>query len=312
MIEANNWTKRLKIQQLRAVLAVAAHASLGRAASELGLTQSAITKILREIESEIGVALFVRTSRGTHCTEYGEILVAHVRAAFAQIDRAVSEISDAREGLSGHVRVGTLIAAAAETLPRAVAALSKDRPGLRVTVVEGVYDHLVPQLRRGELDLIAGRLPELGDRQGLRVELLYREQIAVVARSGHPAAGLAADLAQLSKWPWILPPAGTRFRQIVESAFLERGLPMPQAALESLSVLSNRCLVLETEHICPFPLGVIRHELDAGSLVRLPIDPPLWFGPVGITYRRDHPLSLAAEAFCACLRRAAQFELAGS
>lgn len=291
----------MKLQHLRAVLAVASHASLGRAARELGLTQSAITKILQEIEGELGVSLFVRTSRGTHCTEYGEMLAAHARTAFAQIDRAIDEIANAREGLSGHVRVGTLIAAAAEALPLALAELTRTHAGIRITIVEGTYDHLVPMLRRGELDLIAGRLPEFRYRDGLHVEALHHEEIAIVVRPRHPALRQTASLANLRRWPWILPPPGTSFRQTIEMAFFEHNLALPPAPCESLSVLANRRLVLETDHICPFPIGVVRGEIARGTLSRIPLDPPLWFGPVGICRRADAPMTRAAEELASCL-----------
>lgn len=300
------WGQRVKLQHLRVVLAVAENASLVRASGDLGLTQPAITKIIHEVETELGVQLFVRTSRGTHCTAFGRILAEHARLVFTQLDAAAAEIHDAREGLSGRVVVGALIAGAAAILPRALARLHHERPGVRVTVIEGTYDYLTPLLRQGALDFIVGRLPAHQFREGLVVEPMCEEAIAFVVRDGHPALGRGrCDLAELRAWPWILPLPDTTMRRIIESAFHGRNLELPQAPCESVSVVSNRRMLMDTDFICAFPLEVIQPDLDTGLLRRLPLKHELSFGPVGVSRRRTGSLSRAAEALIQAMRDSA-------
>lgn len=312
MIETG-WTRRVRLQQLRTVLAVARNQSLVKAGEELGLSQPAVTKILHELEADLGVQLFVRTSRGTHATPYGEMLVAHAAAIFTQLAQVEEEIHNLREGLSGQVRVGSLIAASASLLPRAIAHLHQQQPGIRVSVVEGTYEKLVPALRVGELDMIVGRLPAHRYREGLELEAFYQETVQFVVRPGHPALGHArAGLAALRQWPWILPPPETTLRQMLEAAFHDQNLPLPHSPCESLSVIGNRRLLRDTDFIAVFPSRVVAPDLQAGLLARLEPPVSVVFGPVGVSLRRDNPLSRAAEAMLGALRRAGAEEADGA
>lgn len=307
------WARqRVKLQHLRVVLAVAGNASLLKASEQVGLSQPAISKILQEMEEALGVRLFERTSRGTRCTPYGDILVAHARLVMAQLERAEEEIRDVGAGMLGRVVVGTLIAGAASVLPLAVARLHAQRPGVRVTIIEGTYDYLAPLLRQGGLDLIVGRLPAPRYRAGLKVEALFQEQIAFVVRVGHPALALdSPSLGELRRWPWILPLPDTLLRQMLEAAFQEQQLELPQAPCESVSVVSNRRLIMHTDYVCAFPWRVVAPDVRGGLLARLPVMPVPSFGPVGVSRRKDAPLSRVALALMDALRDVAALDEGG-
>ncbi|MCH2557593.1 MAG: LysR substrate-binding domain-containing protein [Alcanivorax sp.] len=306
------WTRRVKLQQLRVILAVADSASLVKASERVGLSQPAISKIINEVEADLGVALFVRNSRGTHVTDFGRMLAGHAKRVFSQLEQVEQEIHDAREGLSGHVVAGALLAGSAQLLPRAIARLHRRLPGIRTTVVEGTYEHLVPALHQGRLDFIVGRLPAYRYREGLAVEAFYQEEIHFVVRPSHDALALAAPgLAQLVGWPWILPLPDTTLRQMLEAAFLDLNLDLPAAPCESLSVAGNRTLILETDCIGAFPARVVAPDLRAGLLARLPVTPPLYFGPVGISHLKGAPFSKAAEALLGEMRRVGEEAITG-
>lgn len=305
-IDVAVWSRRVRMQQLRAVLAVADTTSLAQAAERLGLTQPAITKILHEIESDLGVRLFDRTSRGTHATEQGRLLADQLKLIFTQLEQAAQALADDRQGLRGRVKVGALIAGSASLLPRAIARMHADRPGVLITIIEGTYDYLTPLLRQGALDFIVGRLPKYEYRDGIEVEALYEESIALVARPGHPALALRRPtLPGLRRWPWILPLPGTTLRQIIENAFHDARTELPQTCCESVSVVSNRRLILETDCICAFPSGVVQFDIDNGVLARLAFGALPSFGPVGVSRRQGGGLSRAALALLDELRRPA-------
>ena len=111
-----SWVRKIKLQQLRTVMAVARSRSLISAADDLGLSQPAVTKILHELESELGAQLFVRTSRGTHPTPLGMKFAERAQAVFAQLEQSAQEIYDIREGLIGHGVVVTLVSVGAMML----------------------------------------------------------------------------------------------------------------------------------------------------------------------------------------------------
>lgn len=298
-----SWVRRVKLQQLRTVMVVAQSQSLSSAGRELGLSQPAISRIIHELETDLGIQLFIRTSRGTHPTSLGSMLAERAQTIFAQLEQANQEIHDVREGLAGHVKVGILPAGGAGILPKAVSRMHNRLPDVRVTLIEGTYEHLIPQLKRGELDFILGRLPGYLYREDLTVESFYREEIAFVVRPGHPVLrSLNASLADLQPWAWIMPLPGTTLRQMIESAFHDQSLDLPAVACESVSVVANRRLILETDYIGVFPAQVLVSDIQAGLLAKINVTPPISFGPVGISRLENTAFSLAAEALARELR----------
>lgn len=212
-----SWVRRIKLQQLRVVVCVAQSRSVTSAANEMALSQPAITKILHELETDLEAQPFVRTSRDTYPTELGEQVAERAQAIFAQLDQLVQEVSDRQSGLSGHVAVGVLLAGGANILPRAVVALHQRSPKVRVTIVEGTYETLVPQLRQGALDFIVGRLLGYKYRERLETIPLFQEKIAFVARPGHPLLTgrnlTIEDLRTPQKYSKIIPSGPSKYKK---------------------------------------------------------------------------------------------------
>ncbi len=291
-----NWPYRVRMHQLRAVIAVAEHSSLLKASEALGVTQPAVTKALNEFEADLGVKLFQRTNRGAETTPYGAAMVGYLKAVFSQLDQAAEELAGLRLGVGGRVSVGTLLSASAQLLPDAIAQLHRERPRVFVSVTEGTYDLLAPALVRGDLDFIVGRLPELQYREGLVLEPLYEESIAFMARKRHPLAKRSkGDLSEFLKWPLLLPPRETTLRRLLDKAFRDAGLDLPSASCESMSMLSNRRLLQESDMIGVWPAGVGAEDIRAGRLIALSWAPKITFGPVGITRHRGRQLSPTAD-----------------
>jgi DNA-binding transcriptional LysR family regulator len=298
---------RLTLKQLRLVVAVHQHLSILAASRALGLSQPAATRLIKETERSLGCVLFARTNRGVRATDRGEALVRHGKLVLAQLAHAGEELDDLAEGTGGRVAVGTLLAASARLLPAAIARLRRDRPRVAVTVVEGTNDRLVPALAAGDLDFIVGRLPEFRHRDELVHEPLLVEDSCVVVRAGHPLARRRRlTLADLASADWIMPLAETTLRRQVEKAFHDAGLDAPRPAVQSLSVLTNRALLLATDMIGVWPRQVVLDDVRGGVLAVLPVALPPTAGPIGIARRRGAMLSPAASALCDALKREAQ------
>ncbi|MCR9220974.1 MAG: LysR family transcriptional regulator [Alphaproteobacteria bacterium] len=293
---------RASIRQLRLLVAVAETGSMVRAGEAIGLSQPAVTKSIRDLETDLGAPLFERGNRGVKPTIYGETLVRHAQAALAQLAHAAEALDDLATGAGGRVVVGTLLAASAWLLPRAIAELRADRPRVIVEVVEGANDRLQPMLARGALDMVVGRLSEFRHRAGVIQRPLYDEEIVILARPGHPlAAARGLTLGDLIAVDWILPPGETTLRRQLEKAFFDAGLEPPRCAVESVSLPTNRRLLRETDLIGAWPHGVAADELETGRLIALPVRLTEILGPVGVTLRSDSPLSPSAEAFLLAL-----------
>jgi DNA-binding transcriptional LysR family regulator len=299
-------THHLTMRHLRMVVAIIEEGNLVCAAKRLNMTQSAVTKALQEVEALTRAHLFDRTNRGVVPTLFGETLADHARLVLAQLQHAEEHLADLRDGKGGRVAIGTLLAASAELLPRAIAQLRRERPKLIVKVVEGTDDVLIPALRAGDLDLVIGRLSERPEALTLKQEVLTADFACVVVRRHHPLTRRKRlTLAELIEWEWILPPPETNMRKQIDIAFLEEGLDPPTHAVDSVSLLTNRQLLLTADYLGVFPAQVARQEAALGGIVILPVTLRATAGRIGITTRANARLSPAAEVFLETLRAVA-------
>ncbi|MBL4784350.1 MAG: LysR family transcriptional regulator [Cohaesibacteraceae bacterium] len=294
---------RLKLKQLRLLVAISKHSSILHAAEEICISQPAATKLLKDLETDFNVQLFHRTNRGVIPTEYGEALVRHGKLILAQISHAAQELDDLNEGLGGRVVVGTLLAASARLLPKVISVLHEQRPNVSIVVRDGTNDFLMPLLHSGELDMVVGRLAEYRYREELVQEILYREEVVVACREGHPLSGRQrVTFEELAKSDWILPPTQTTLRRQIDKEFFDRGLPSPSNPVECVSYLTNRALLLETNLIGVFPLDVVQKDISTGGLAAIGCQLNITKSPVGVSFRNEDALSPAATAFLAQLR----------
>lgn len=290
-----NIVSRIKIKHLKLLVTVSEQGNIVRAAQELNMAQPAVTKIIRDMETAFGLELFERSSRGVSLTLYGEVFIRHAKLILTQVRHVSEELSTLQDGLAGHVTIGTLITASLTLLPKVLVRLREQRPNLSVTLQEGTNDRLLPALIRGEVDLVVGRLPEHQEYDSLASEVLYHEPVMIVAREGHPLASRTSlQLEELAEEAWILPPPHTYLRREIDQAFRDRGLSSPVQALESISVLTNLALLVETDMIAAVPYQVFRSYNGYGNLCCLPVGELTRPGPVGITTRsgRNTPAAL--------------------
>ena len=291
---------RLKLRHLVLVVAVADTGSVLRAAEQLHLAQPAVTRSLREVEQLLGVELFHRGPRGCTPTLFGEAFLEHARTVLAELRRAGERIAGLADGAVGTVTVGTLLAGSNVLLPRAIAALKRERPGITVVVQEATFDVQLPRLLSGEVDLILGRLNPIRDDAGLRQVALYTEPIRLVVRRGHPA--LASDglrLADLRDYPWVFPLEQTALRAELEAVFAAAGLAPPDNLVECTASLTVRTLIRDTDMIAALP------ELVAGTdgeLALLPVSLEPVRRQVGVTLLDGRPLTPAARMMMDHLR----------
>jgi DNA-binding transcriptional LysR family regulator len=294
---------RLRVRHLELISAVYDHGSILKASQQLNLTQPAVTKSLQDIEEILGLQLFVRSNRGLQSTHYGEIFVRHAKGVLARLRHSAEELQNLVQGVGGHVTVGTLLTASAELLPQAILELKRERPTVVVTVLDGTYDVLLPRLRMGDLDLVVGRLPDEPLDGALIAEEFHSAPSVLVVRREHPLAGQSQlSLGDLVDQPWLFPVPESYLRRQLARAFAEAKLPLPINIIESVSALTNRALLNESDLIGAMPFHVIRREVRQGALVVLPIPLPGTRSPVGAIMRAPGDLRPSAAGLLEHLR----------
>ena len=294
---------RLKLRQLRLIAVVAQEGNILKGSQILNIAQPAATKSIKELEDALGVQLFERSSRGVTPTLFGDVVIKHAKLILTQLRHASEELQSLEAGLSGRVHVGTLLAASPTLLPRSLVLLRERRPGIAVSVVEGTIDKLMPALRTGDVDVVLGRLPDFREREGLQQEVLYDEPVAVVVREGHPLASLRrVTLRDLADQAWVMPSPQTSLRRQLAVAFRKEGLEPPADVIESVSILTNHSLLLESDMVAAMPYQVASVQR---GLVILPVPLEAASSHIGATTRANVGLSAAAAYFMEVVREVA-------
>jgi len=297
---------RLKLKQLRLLVAVGEFGSIQHAAREVRISQPAATKLIQDLELDFEVRLFQRTNRGVIPTACGEALIRHGKLIMGQVSNAAQELDDLTEGSSGRVVIGTLLAAAPILLPRAIETVIAERPRVAIKLVEGTNDVLMPALYSGEIDMIVGRLPAYRARARLVQEKLFDERVLAIVGSQHPLAGkTSVSFSQIRPYGWILPPPETTLRRQIDQYFVSRNQYVPPTVLESVSYLANRSLFQALDLVGLMPEHVVANDIDNGLLVELAWSVPFGKGPIGVSYRGPDSLSPAGSEFLNVLRRVA-------
>jgi DNA-binding transcriptional LysR family regulator len=249
----------LDSRRLRHFLAVYDMRTIGQAADKLCVTQPALSKSIRQLEEDLQAKLFDRTPLGVVPTVFGELLAQHAKIIRSEMRHAELEIAGLRGAVRGQVTIGVGPSIAANLMPIAARRLRLQRPGIRLTVTEGLVDTLIPALRRGELDLAVGSWPRVADAD-LTAEVLMQDHVCVVAGLTHPLAGKdRVELGDLLEYPWSLPPESQRWRQLLEETFLAQGHGRRAGGLFELSAtaeFAGRCAHQRTQ-------GAVLRSADA-------------------------------------------------
>ncbi|MEK7946767.1 LysR family transcriptional regulator [Pigmentiphaga sp. YJ18] len=300
-----DWIQRLRVRQLYVLVSLHETANLSLTAARMHMTQPALSKWLRELETDLGVELFERHSRGLVPTRFCDTLVGHARTVLGELERTGETLRAMSDGSDGQLLVGTTPIGTSGLLPACLGNYRRLRPGICTVVHENSLEKLLPQLKEGRLDCIVSRIEAPVD-PAVVAEPLQEEGICVVASRGHPLARLRkVTWAQARDYPWAMPQAGTPLRREMELALAAVGEPLPRAAIEASSVVLIASLLQDDEMLAVMSDAVV---LALSRLERLKVL-PLALGrraTVGVLRRAGTMPTPVLEDFLSCLRQAAR------
>lgn len=289
----------MELRQLITFEAVARHGGFTRAAEQLHLAQSAVSAQIRALETELGTALFARTTRRVALTQAGELLLARTHRVLAELDGARSDLADLATVLRGRVTIGASAVLGGYDLPAALAGFHQRFPGVAVSLRSGLIAQLVQSLDDGGADLVAGPVhDDLPSRY--TAHRVATEGLVLALPPGHrdavarPGAGLAPlPLAGLRDEAFICLSAESGLRHILDDAAAAAGFT-PRVRFETHSAAGIRGLVAAG-------LGVALMAASAARGPGPPVvlrdpDPPVAHPPIGVIHRRDRRLPPAARA----------------
>lgn len=305
--EMNDYVvNRLKLRPLVIFDTVLKTRSVVQAADLLGLSQPAVTKAIKELESQLNVLLFERTSYGMQPTQAGILLGKRVKILLAEMRYLADDLNSFQQAGRGHAVIGTLLSGSAHLLPEAIIKFKKDAPNVLLTIIDGTTQVLYPALQQGEIDIVIGRLPTkmsgFYQISHLNHITLYQEQLALIIGSHHPLLKQKGYvLSDLMDYPWILPLRSTLMRALIIEYFNDNGLAEPKDLIESVSILTNINILLNSDAICCVS-NVVAQQLTQYGLVKiLPLEKIGEPISVGYSYRRKGTLTPACQKFLECL-----------
>lgn len=284
----------MNLRQLDHFLRVAELGSLSKAAEDLAISQSGLTKSIQSLEREVGAPLFVRRSRGVAKTEYGETFFRHAIAIRAQSRNAFGDIEAMVSGREGTLAVGTSPNWLYRRFVPIILGFLDDHPGVRLRIETDNAPQLLDALAHGSLDIVFSLCDSASQWQGIEVIPVELDKQGLVVCSDHPLTRNPPDsLADLDRWGWVLPEQGTLFRRRLDIFYLAAGLPPPQPVIEGFSRNFLLSIVAQTQHV-----GIATQEevsnIVPGRVVMLDY-PFTWMRTVGIMRREGETPSVVLD-----------------
>lgn len=287
---------RLKQRHLVLLANIARHGTLTRVAAATGISQPAATKALAELEDIFGAPLFLRTGRRLQATPLGELALVRARHLQNDLDVWAREVAALHDGRAAHLHVGVVPYVSSALLTAAISRLHQ-RHGVTLTLHRATTDHLVPMLRRHELDCIISRATSTVALDDLSHRVLYRQRPRLIAHSrlAQRLARRKPDWAGLAEMDWVLPAANTPTRQLIVEHFIRAGLRSPSPVLEAYSTdVIEGMLSANDALMSVVPEDIAREICQRGKLGMVPWDFGWELPPINLIRRRREQ-ALAAE-----------------
>ncbi|MBP8297730.1 MAG: LysR family transcriptional regulator [Burkholderiales bacterium] len=192
----------LSLRQLRAFVAVAGTGSFTGAAKQLHITQSALSLLIKDLESELGVRLLDRTTRAVALSDVGHAFFPLVHGVLQDLERAVASVADLRDLKRGVARIAAPQIMSLTLLPQALAAHRARYPGVQARIVECLMEELPAKVISGEADLGVG--PERTVGPEIEVIPLMKAPVMLVCPQRHPlAVARKVTWRDVLAWPFV-------------------------------------------------------------------------------------------------------------
>ena len=265
----------LKFRHLMLVDLLVQHGSLHKVAKHLNVSQPAVTAMLNDMETLIGLRLFDRTRQGVTPNTEAQAILSRCQTILNEFNELTSAITRVGRGRQVLLRVGVVPQAFIAYLPKTISRF-RAAGGCALQTQEGTARHLLELLLQGQLDCVVGRLPNEGltseQTKDLSIVNLYEDEICVVAgvnNSIHQCLMLTYDV--LAQQEWVLQQRDSSVRRAMGEAFLRRGIPPPEPIVETANYVQNLAIVADSDLITVAPRTAAEMQQSLGRVRLLDI-----------------------------------------
>jgi DNA-binding transcriptional LysR family regulator len=202
---------------VQAFISIADHGSFQRAADELHISQTAVTRRLQNLESRLGIKLIERTTRNIALTATGKDFLPQARRLMGELSNALAEIAESGKARRGDVSIACVPTAGIQFLPRIIQEYSASFPNNRITILDQSSAAVVDAVVRREADL--GINVAQTHHPDLESTRLLTDQFALVCRDDHPLASKkSVAWKQLAPHPLIFAGEANANRSVLDQA----------------------------------------------------------------------------------------------
>lgn len=278
----------MEMQHLHHFLVTARLGSVGKAAAELNLSQSGVSRSIRTLEDLLGLPLFKRVAKGVSLTEYGEKFLPRAQSIWNARARAINEMLSYKSLKTGRVEMGLHSVFNHTVTAEALSRFASEHPNVDVTVFSGSDPEISTRIVDEQLDFaFALFVPEHRDSR-LVYEKLFTMRCSTYVRTGHPLTGKSrVTLEQMAEADWVLA-GSSSLRSTFTEFFTAQGLvaPMRQIQCGSISLVVN--MLENNDFLTVLPDAVANAPTFAGRLERLDVErSPASAPDGGLIYRPD-------------------------
>ena len=296
------------LHQLRIFVAVARLGNFTHAAERLSLSQPSLSLHVRQLERDLRVRLFDRSTRSVALTRAGDDFLPIAERLLDDFQSAVTAVTDLAARRRGRVAVAVLPSVAAELLPRAIALLRARHPDVSVSLRDDVAEHIPARVRSGEVDFGLGAVDSVdADISG---SALISDELIAVLPPAHPLANASKTISAtktswraLARYPFVAMSRDSSVRRLTEQAFAHNGLAL-EPAFEAKYMSTAIGLIANGLGVGALPSSALS-MLDQAALSHAAIHGPVMKRRIGIMTRRGRSLSPAAQALIEALKGAA-------
>lgn len=283
---------RITAAQMRALIALADHGSYPAASAATGLAQPSLHRAINDLALVLRRTLVERRGRGIVLTHDGRRIARAFRLARAELETGLAELAGLLGRETGRIVIGAMPLSRARVLPAALAAFHREHRDVVIEVLEGAFHELIEPLRDGAIDLMIGALRDPAPGPDIEQHVLFTDRPVVIGRKDHPLTSPA--IAEMARYPWIVPTAGTPLREAWERMFA--GIePPPRVPIECGSAMVIRQLLIDSDFLTLLSPDQVAVELEADWLAILADTPPDLNRVIGLTCRAGwRPTALQA------------------
>lgn len=224
----------MKLNQIKALVAIADCGSIRAAARAMSISQSALTRNMRELEDEFAAPLIVRTYKGVEFTPAGQALLTRARFILESMNLAAQEVAFLRGGTGMQLRVGITPVVATTFFPSVYRRFTQTYPNAEITLVEGLLTEIIPKLLEGRLDFGIAIASPAGLPPEVILDPISEISLAVAGRVDHPLA-TNQNWATVLDHPWILNQISASSSNLLIDWLAQQGYSPPRFVVQCTS-----------------------------------------------------------------------------